>query len=229
MPTNCYCCDRESTSVEHVPPKCLFPAKKDAPNGVNLRRNLITVPSCHMHNQEKAGDDEYLLYVLSMAAPSGRGGFEHFSSKVSRAMDRRPALARSFLARSRNVEVAKAGAEANEMAMAVQEDGARLQRSLELIAFGLYRHHTGKRWRGRIKVVPEFMHFIEDEKADEWNEIYQKTARDADQLFANAPLQGENPTVFRYQILIPEPDQPCAVRMHFYDNTRVTALLLTDA
>ena len=228
MPPTCYCCDRQATSAEHVPPKCLFPAAKDSPDGVDLRRNLITVPSCDLHNLEKSGDDEYVLYVLSMAAPSGAGGHRHFASKVSRAIERRPALARSFLAKSKEFDVVQEGGASGEVAMAVQEDGARLQRSLELIALGLYRHHTGERWRGRLKVVPEFMHFIEEDKAEEWNRIYQDTSRDADQLFLKAPLHGENASIFRYQIVIPEPNQPCGIRMHFYDDTRVTALLLTD-
>ncbi|MGS0757231.1 hypothetical protein ACVBEH_22930, partial [Roseateles sp. GG27B] len=176
--------------MEHVPPKCLFPTLKDSPGGVDLRRNLITVPSCDVHNLKKSGDDEYLLYVLSMAAPSGRGGHQHFSSKVSRAIERRPFLVRSFLARAREVEISTNATAANEIAMAVQEDGERLQRSLEFVAFGLYRHHTGVRWRGRIKVVPEFMHFIEDEQAEEWNGIYRQSSRDADELFAAAPLLG---------------------------------------
>ena len=42
----CYMCEKESTSSEHVPPKCLFPEKKDLPDGVDLRKSLITVPSC---------------------------------------------------------------------------------------------------------------------------------------------------------------------------------------
>ena len=63
--------------------------------------------------------------------------------------------------------------------MVVQEDGPRIQRGLELIAFGLYRRHTGKGKRGRTKVVPAFMHFIEDDRAAACNEAFQATAREA--------------------------------------------------
>lgn len=52
----CYMCDLSATSVEHVPPKCMFPEFKDAK--VDLRRKLITVPSCDDHNAKKSRDDE---------------------------------------------------------------------------------------------------------------------------------------------------------------------------
>jgi hypothetical protein len=37
----CYHCGAPATSTEHVPPKCIFPEKKDA-FGANYRRNLNT-------------------------------------------------------------------------------------------------------------------------------------------------------------------------------------------
>lgn len=64
--THCYMCEATATSVEHVPPRCLFPEQKDLPSGVNLRKQLITVPSCEAHNTSKSKDDEYLLYALLM-------------------------------------------------------------------------------------------------------------------------------------------------------------------
>ena len=62
--TQCYMCSAESVTTEHIPPKCIFPEKKDLADGRDYRRNLITVPSCADHNLHKSGDDEYLLYVL---------------------------------------------------------------------------------------------------------------------------------------------------------------------
>ena len=41
----CYMCAAPKASVEHVPPKGLFPEIKDLPAGVNLRKELITVPA----------------------------------------------------------------------------------------------------------------------------------------------------------------------------------------
>ena len=49
----CYMCDSIATTREHVPPKCLFPEKKDIGDDI-YRQNLITVPSCDKHNTSKS-------------------------------------------------------------------------------------------------------------------------------------------------------------------------------
>jgi len=85
-------CDRESTSAEHVPPKCLFPEEKDLPKGTILRKELIKVPSCDLHNTAKHKEDEYLLYVLCMNISNNAVAFRHFMTKIMRAYKRRPAL-----------------------------------------------------------------------------------------------------------------------------------------
>jgi len=36
--STCYMCDAPETSVEHVPPRGLFPEQKDLPPGVDLRK-----------------------------------------------------------------------------------------------------------------------------------------------------------------------------------------------
>ncbi len=57
-------CERDATSREHVPPLCLFPEIKDT-KGINFRKDLITVPSCDLHNSKKSDDDEFLMLSLS--------------------------------------------------------------------------------------------------------------------------------------------------------------------
>lgn len=52
----CYFCGRPSIGAEHVPPKSFFIKGK--------RENLITVPSCELHNQDKSKDDEYIRSLL---------------------------------------------------------------------------------------------------------------------------------------------------------------------
>ena len=58
---NCYMCDSYAVTVEHVPPACLFPEKKDSKD-IDFRKNLITVPSCEIHNSKKSDDDEFLMF-----------------------------------------------------------------------------------------------------------------------------------------------------------------------
>jgi hypothetical protein len=63
--STCYMCDSLETSREHAPPRCFFPESKAI--GRNLRVNLITVPSCDIHNSEKSKDDEFLRSVILMS------------------------------------------------------------------------------------------------------------------------------------------------------------------
>src|SRR6266850_2946355 len=105
MATLCYCCEQLGTTDEHVPPKCLFPERKDLPAGIDLRRNLITVPSCPTHNLEKSGDDEYLMYVLTMNLPAEKIAEYHFSTKVLRGINRRPLLINRILAKTSPVTI----------------------------------------------------------------------------------------------------------------------------
>lgn len=37
MAKKCYMCDNDATTVEHVPPKCLFPEMKDS-NGIDYKK-----------------------------------------------------------------------------------------------------------------------------------------------------------------------------------------------
>ncbi len=60
----CYYCGAAASSVEHVPPKAIFPESKDAAPLVDLRKNLVTVPSCTLHNESVSKDDEYVAGVL---------------------------------------------------------------------------------------------------------------------------------------------------------------------
>ena len=44
----CYACEEKPTGVEHAPPRLFFP------EGGEYRKDLITVPSCDLHNAEKS-------------------------------------------------------------------------------------------------------------------------------------------------------------------------------
>ena len=59
-------CDAPSTSREHAPPISLFPEADVF--GRDVRRNLITVPSCDAHNSMKSKDDEVFRAVILMQA-----------------------------------------------------------------------------------------------------------------------------------------------------------------
>lgn len=224
MDLSCYACDQAANTVEHVPPQCLFPEQKDLPPGTDLRRNLMTVPSCEEHNLGKAGDDEYLMYVLAMNLPSGVAGQNHFSTKLVRAIQRRPSLINRVLSRATPVTLHDPGTGEMYETLAVQAEGERLERVLEKVALGLYRHHFERRWQGPLRVAPEFLRFTQQERAAEWNQALQEASGYADALFAQQPYFGDNPAIFRYQVVIATPEAPAAIRMHFYGESRVLAV-----
>lgn len=58
-------CSERGTTKEHIPPKSFFPK--------NQRNQLLTVPSCKLHNNAKSSDDIYVLAQICLnASPSNR-------------------------------------------------------------------------------------------------------------------------------------------------------------
>lgn len=218
MRDRCYCCNAPATTIEHVPPKCLFPEQKDLPPSVDMRRNLITVPSCAEHNLQKSRDDEYLLYVLTMNLPAERIAQDHFFTKTARAIKRRSSLAEHILASATSVVLHDERSNAIFETLAVPVE-ARLEAALEKVALGLYRHHFDKSWSGSLRVAPEFHHFPDET----WNQGLQQASAFADMLFAETTLHGENPLIFKYQVATNEAGVT-AVRMHFYGGCKVLAI-----
>ena len=85
----CYACDQPATTKEHAPPKSFFPH-----GGSGL--NLITVPSCSVHNCDNSLDVEYVRNAIASSAGLNETG-ELLSDKTKRSFDRSPALfARTF-------------------------------------------------------------------------------------------------------------------------------------
>ena len=56
-------CTQAGTTKEHIPPRAFFPT--------NLRNQLLTVKSCPKHNNDKSGDDTYVLaHICLNASPN---------------------------------------------------------------------------------------------------------------------------------------------------------------
>jgi hypothetical protein len=58
-----YCGSTDELSVDHIPPKNLFPKPRPS--------NLITVPSCRACNEGASKDDEYFRLMISMRHDTG--------------------------------------------------------------------------------------------------------------------------------------------------------------
>lgn len=191
----CYWCGKPSTSREHVPPKCLFPKKKDMKNTYNkdYRVNLITVPSCDEHNTSKSDDDEYLMACIAPYFGNNGVAYIHTQTKLRRAFKRNKKLF--------NIKDEKIVKLENRQfpIIMVEIDNYRLLHSFEAIARGLYYHKYRKRFKGKFKIIPGFIK--DKEKNTKWNNYSRfcigviKT----EQKDWTTKVEGENPDIFTYQ------------------------------
>src|SRR5690349_17026242 len=97
-------CDAPGATTEHVPPRCFFPEAKDV-EGLDLRVNLITVPSCPAHNSQHANDDQYAMVVVAMQLDTAALARNQFSTKCMRALKRSDAFRKRVFNRPRNLFV----------------------------------------------------------------------------------------------------------------------------
>lgn len=217
-------CDQKATSFEHVPPRCLFPEQKDLPEGMNLRKELITVPSCDIHNSRKSSDDEYLLYLLSMSIPSNNIGKNHFLSKIVRAVNRNPSLMKRFLNNSpHNAQAVNLSTNEVFETIGFQVEDSRFDKVLEQLSRALYFHHFNKKSNGELKIYPNFLLSMED-NYKEANEKIAEMDLMSEELFSKEPSYGSNPEVFKYCAVDKGIGQPKFLRLYFYSGNRVTII-----
>lgn len=226
--TTCYMCDEKSTSLEHVPPKCLFPEKKDLPKGVDLRKSLITVPSCDLHNSMKSNDDEYLLYCLVMSIPSNETGSNHFLTKIMRAIERNPSLIKKYLQKHKTVAVENMETGEWSRSISCQIDDDRFDKSIEQLSRALFFHHFGVKADGEIGIYPNFLMSM-NEGYEETNASIAKMDSISEQLFSREVVHGENPEVFKYCAVDLGQGEAKILRLYFYGGNRVTVIFKNKA
>jgi len=217
----CYMCEIEGNTVEHAPPKCLFPEKKDLDSDMDLRKELITVPSCETHNTSKSKDDEYLLYVLSVSITNNQTGLKQFLTKVKRSYERNPSLIKRITEKQVPVTVENATDGSAENTIAIQIERERVESALEHTARALYRHETGENFVGEVLVAPGF---LLDMKDKELNQSSQNLINDMGKLTNSKTAEGKNPEVFTYKTHI-DKNTVSIIEMNFYGQTIAFALM----
>ena len=222
----CYWCEEPATSREHVPPRCLFPVSADTVDGRSHREQLITVPSCDLHNGAKSDDDEYLLCVLAFSILNNQVGQQQAVSKVLRALKQDPKLTERVLGIGKEITIEETASGKLDTTLAFKVDDKRLQSAFEHIARGVYFHHHKVPWKGRVRVYPEFLVLLDSPNAHERNEKFQALRESSNALFEIAPRHGFNVSVFFYQ-LVADPNfyAQTFMRLTFYGSTSVTAVL----
>jgi len=226
--SECYMCGSPASTKEHVPPKCLFPEAKDLPDGANLRKGLITVPACDVHNGQKSKDDVYILYTLVMNLTSNQIGRNQFLTKVRRDIDRNPSLISKFLEGHKPVRIHDTKTDKQEDTVALRIDLKRFNSALKTLVRALYYHHFKEKWLGRVSIQSDFLLSIDSESSIETNRITNAFSIAADAHFQGLETHGDNPEVFKYQIF--NGDERCVrmFRLYFYDESRVTVFLGLD-
>ena len=214
----CYFCGKPATSSEHVPPKCLFPEQKDIAD-TDFRRNLITVPSCDVHNMQKSRDDEFLMACLAPIVGNNSIGYAHTQTKLARALSRNPHLIGETIRDPINLNLNSPEGQTFPVLLG-QPDMPRLCKALEAVARGLYFHTKNKRFKGKVQVLPVFVKYRPGATMD----LCQLLAEvHTDQERKNWPEFGENPKIFSCQIGTPDQYGLTSMVMTFYSKAEVLA------
>ena len=146
MIETCYMCEGAATTREHAPAKVFFPEPKDL-DGIDLRRNLITVPSCAAHNIATSKDDEYVVALVAAYIGNTKLAADHFTTKVLRALQRSPGYAATVVRNAARVPTNGLGT------VALRVDDDRFERVMEKTARAVVFHHTGRKWNGALCIL----------------------------------------------------------------------------
>lgn len=220
----CYCCLRPATTIEHVPPRCFFPEKKDLSEDQDFRKSLITVPSCVEHNTKKSGDDEYLHYVITMSLGANDKGHDHFITKILRAINRRPALINRLLSRSKPAFIKDPGNQEVFETWAIEVEYDRVENVLILLARGLYYHHFKIKCDDEIDLYAGFLVSSGHENSRHHNEALATMFHAANQIFEPLERHGENPDIFFYQVADAQPHFHKILQVTFFGGVKIVFL-----
>lgn len=205
-------CNKIATTMEHVPPKCLFPEEKDIGED-KYRKNLITVPSCEEHNNYKSHHDEFLMVSIAGVMGNNSIGYKHSTGKVKRAVIRSSnrLLEKVFLKKKKiKIEI-----EHNKFHDVIigTPDIQRLEDSFSHIAYGIYYHHFQEKFNGEINIIMGFI-YNSNQNAENFKELikHKFKAKEKDkQIF------GKNKDVFYYQFVDPDENGLISLKLCFYE------------
>ena len=205
-------CETPATSREHAPPLCFFP--EEAGIGRDLRRNLITVPSCDRHNSVKSKDDEYFRAVILMqAAQNSDVGRHQFFQKLLRATARTPHAYQSFFHDK--------GTVAGGKGRALQIDRDRFDSCIDHLSRALFFDTFKSKWTLPITVISPnlFKEIVSDNVVP-----HQPIIRAVDvsrQMLGGKPIRGQNPEIFKYRLDYEKSAVAFAFAAIFYDSFEV--------
>lgn len=214
MKESCYLCGEEKCSVEHVPAKCFFPKESE------YRQNLITVPSCKMHNEDTSKDDEYVRNIICLSIGNNAIAYKQFIEKVLKSFQKSSRLMSQTFQNTQHLFVKEE--QRIKSTLAFQIDRERFDKVMKKIGYALYYHKYGKVWQRGLIVATEFL-LDENMQQDELGEMIKEF-----KPLLNTPMfDGNNPKVFQYTFGETD-NEDVILWMRFYEGFEVFVIPNTE-
>ncbi len=206
MGKNCYICGADSVSKEHTPARCYFP------DDASYRKNLITVPSCKVHNEDTSIDDKYVRNIIAMSIDTNQIAFKQFMAKTVKSFKESPKLLHTTTGTKKRITID------GKQSYAFQIDRDRFDKMMRKISYALYFHEENRIWQRELIIMTK--NLVTDVlQLDELG----KTIVQFEKIIPINIYDGENPQVFKYSfgdIDSADPDDKI-LRMIFYEGFHV--------
>ena len=208
----CYMCDSVATTREHAPARCMFPEAKDI-DGRDLRRNLISVPSCDAHNSAFSKDDEYFLAIVTSQLQGNDVSRRQFDTKVLRAVRRKPAIVDAEFRSAVSATVD------GQDVMVLRADSSRVRRAMDKTTRALVYHCSGEKLLSPLTIyLPGFR-----EPDGQHRSSLQRIDAQVQELLVGCDVRGENPEVFAFQLHLNRDRDVSILRMSLFEAFPVIA------
>ncbi|WP_139729911.1 hypothetical protein [Aeromonas sobria] len=180
--------------------------------GINLRKALITVPSCEVHNGKKSDDDEFLLASLAGIIGCNDIGLLHKLTKVDRANKRSGGRLLNKVLKEQKIETYSKYESIQLEITWGKPDLSRLKKCFSLIGKGLYRHKYGRNFDGHI--FCEVMYVPTTNRG--WHGYREFAVKEISRELLRTKEEGENPNVFLWALGPEDASGASCGRLTFY-------------
>lgn len=198
---SCYLCGAKPTSKEHVPARAFFP------DDATFRKQLITVPSCDLHNEKTSADDEYVRNVITAHQGNNSLAFQHFKERVKRSLENDI----SKIGLPRKIQTPQG------IVYGFQFDRSIFDRVICKIAYALFFHNYKYQWNRELIILSRHVVY-----SDLSHDDYGKLLNAVESVLPALPANGANPQVFQYVFLKSGPKaEDSIIRMVFYEGFTV--------
>ncbi len=217
----CYKCGQKATSKEHIPPKCIFPEKKDV--GEDYKVNLITVDSCDEHNLKKSNDDEFLMAYVTGRVGNNNIAIKNTRTKLRRSFENTKGFINKVLGQYKELMIKDENGKLISVLVG-SLDYDRLNRCIDQIAVGLFFHEFEKIFKGQVEVIFGFFEY-----RDNTNSIKSFLIEVFNVEGYKFPRKGSNPDVFYYQIIPQDTPGFHLFKLTFFEATDFFIRMQEDA